>query len=99
MIKCVGKSLHIKTKIQMHLEDSNFLSTVTMLMESASPMDATQENTFGYFLLFLTSLIGNSPTNCPCTNIHKTAPQLPINDYFRDTGSAHHFQYIFNGDA
>ena len=57
MIKCVGKSLHIKTNVQMHLEDSNFLSTVTMLMESASPMDATQENTFGHLLLLLTSLV------------------------------------------
>ena len=46
--------------------------------------------------------VGSNPNNkCPCTNVHQTSPQPPTfigNDYFCDTGSTHHYQYIFYGD-
>ena len=46
--------------------------------------------------------VGTYPQNiCPCINVHQTSPQPPSfigNDYFCDTGSTHHYQYIFHGD-
>ena len=57
-----GKVIAYQAEVQMHLEDSNFLSTVTVLMESASPMDATQGNTLGHLQLLLMNLVTLLPT-------------------------------------
>ena len=47
--------------------------------------------------------VGTHPNyNCLCTNVHKSGslspPSFVGNDYFCDTGSTHHYQYIFYGD-
>ena len=48
--------------------------------------------------------VGTNPyDNCLCTNIHQAAPEsqppsFVANDYFCDTGSTNHYQFIFYGD-
>ena len=74
-----------------------------MSMESASCTHGRSPREHIWTFAAALDEVGSYPSyNCPCTNVHKTSLQPPTlsigNDYFCDTGSTHHYQYIFYGD-
>ena len=80
--------------------DSNYVDGIS-LTHGSSPREHIW--TFAAALQEDISAPANSHQSvCPCTNTNNPAPTAPPSfvgqDYFCDTGSANHFQYIFYGD-
>ena len=100
-IKCVEKSLDIRTKLLMHFKDSRAQLIKPMSMESASLTDVTPRKHIWTFAAAVGEVDGDVNYKYPCTNVHQTSPQPPSfveSDYFCDTGSTHRYQYIFYPD-